>query len=281
MTASETVAPASFAILRAMVAGDVFGPGDQGYDQARRASELAADQRPAVVVFPESVVDVVRAVRFARSQGLRIAPQATGHGALPLELLEEAMLLRTSRMRRVDVFPAIRTARAEAGAQWEDVTVPAGECGLAALVGNLTKRGRDGIHARRWLVLAGAPLRAGRQQRDRDRDRDPGWPRRASRRRPRSGHLLGGQRRGRERGGRDGARDDALPGGRAVRRHAVFPIERGAEILHAWRRWTDAVTDEVTSIGRLLRLPPLPEVPELPRGRAFAGATGSSSELAR
>jgi FAD/FMN-containing dehydrogenase len=155
VTTSETVAPASFDMLRAMVAGDVFGPDDQGYDQALRAWELAADQRPAVVVFPESVVDVVRAVRFARSQGLRIAPQATGHGALPLELLEEAML-RTSRMRRVDVFPAIRTARAEAGAQWEDVTVPAGEYGLGALAGT-SKRRRDGIHAGRWLVLAGSP----------------------------------------------------------------------------------------------------------------------------
>src|SRR5262249_3544248 len=92
-------------------------------------------QRPAVVVFAESVVDVVRAVRFASSHGLRIAPQSTGHGALALEPLEDAMLLRTSRMRRVEVFPAIRTARVEAGAQWEDVTVRAGEYGLAALAG--------------------------------------------------------------------------------------------------------------------------------------------------
>jgi FAD/FMN-containing dehydrogenase len=75
---------------------------------------------------------------------LRIAPQATGHGALPLELLEDAMLLRTSRMRRVDIFPAIRTARAEAGAQWEDVTVPAGEYGLAALAGTSPNVGVTG-----------------------------------------------------------------------------------------------------------------------------------------
>jgi FAD/FMN-containing dehydrogenase len=118
-----------------MVAGDVFAPGDRGYERARQAWDLAVDQRPEVVVFAESVVDVVRAVRFARSQGLRIAPQGTGHGAMPLEPLEDAMLLRTSRIRRVDIFPTIHTARAEAGAQWEDVTVPAGEYGLAALAG--------------------------------------------------------------------------------------------------------------------------------------------------
>jgi FAD/FMN-containing dehydrogenase len=49
-----------------------------------------------------------------------------------------------------------------------------------------------------------------------------------------------------------------------------FGIERTSEVLHAWREWTDTVPDEVTSMGRLLRLPPLPEVPELLRGRAFA-----------
>jgi FAD binding domain len=258
-----------------MVAGDVFAPGDQGYDQARRAWELAADQRPAVVVFPESVVDVVRAVRFARSQGLRIAPQATGHGALPLELLEEAML-RTSRMRRVDVFPAIRTARAEAGAQWEHVTFPAGEYGLAALAGTSPNGGVTG-----YTLGGGLSWLARRQQRDRGRDRDRGWPPRASRRRPRSGHLLGGQRRGRSVGVVMALEMTLYLVAELYACTLFFPIERGADVLHAWRRWTDTVPDKVTSIGRLLRLPPLPKVPELLRDRAFAGATSSSSELAR
>jgi FAD/FMN-containing dehydrogenase len=34
------------------------------------------------------------------------------------------MLLRMTRMRRVDIDPDARTARAEAGAVWADVTVP-------------------------------------------------------------------------------------------------------------------------------------------------------------
>jgi FAD/FMN-containing dehydrogenase len=49
-----------------------------------------------------------------------------------------------------------------------------------------------------------------------------------------------------------------------------FPVQRTAEVLHAWRAWTGTVPDEVTSLGRILRLPPLPEVPEPLRGRAFA-----------
>ena len=63
-------------------------------------------------------VGVARAVRDARAHGMRIAPQGTGHGAGPLEPLDGAMLLRTTRMRKVRIDPAARTARAEAGATW-------------------------------------------------------------------------------------------------------------------------------------------------------------------
>src|SRR5215468_1729881 len=80
--------------LRAAISGEVFVPGDLGYDQARQAWNLTADQRPSVDVFAESAGDVVHAVRFARAQGMRIAPQGTRHGSQPLESLEGAMLLR-------------------------------------------------------------------------------------------------------------------------------------------------------------------------------------------
>ena len=49
-----------------------------------------------------------------------------------------------------------------------------------------------------------------------------------------------------------------------------FPIERAPEVLHAWRRWTDTVPDELTSLGRLLRMPRLDEVPAAVRGGKFA-----------
>ena len=55
--------------------------------------------------------DVAQAVRFARTHGMRIAPQGTGHGAGPLEPLQGTMLLRTSRMRSVRIDPVSRTAQ--------------------------------------------------------------------------------------------------------------------------------------------------------------------------
>jgi FAD/FMN-containing dehydrogenase len=112
MTTSNPMAGRGLETLRTATNGDVFVPGDR-YDEARLAWNLATDERPAVVVVAESAADVVQAVRFARSRGMRIAPQGTGHGSEPVEPLEGAMLLRTVRMRGVRIDPAARTARAK------------------------------------------------------------------------------------------------------------------------------------------------------------------------
>src|SRR5262249_55208078 len=48
-----------------------------------------------------------------------------------------------------------------------------------------------------------------------------------------------------------------------------FPIQRSAEVLHAWREWIESVPDEVTSIGRIVQFPPIPDVPEHLRGNSF------------
>ena len=288
MTTSNPIAGRDLETLRTAVTGDVFAPGDHGYDEARRAWNLAADERPAVVVMAESAADVAQAVRFARSRGMRIAPQGTGHGAEPLEPLQDAMLLRTVRMRGVRIDPAARTARAEAGALWQDVTVPAGEHGLAALAGSspdvgvtgYTLGGGMGWLARRYGLAANSVTAAeivtpdGRLRRaDADHEPDLFWA------------VRGG-------GGSVGvvtALEMRLYPVRELYAGALFfPIQRAAEVLHAWRAWTGTVPDEVTSLGRILRLPPLPEVPEPLRGRAFAlveaaylGDAAAGAELIR
>jgi hypothetical protein len=49
-----------------------------------------------------------------------------------------------------------------------------------------------------------------------------------------------------------------------------WPIERGADVLHAWRDLTaNGLPDELTTVGRFLRFPPIPEVPEEVRGKSF------------
>jgi hypothetical protein len=270
MTTSDTIAVRDLETLRAAVTGDVFILGEAGYDQARQVWNLATDERPAVVVMAESAADVMQAVRFARTQGMRIAPQGTGHGAEPLEPLQGAMLLRTARMRSVRIDPAARTARADAGAVWQDVTVPAGEHGLAALAGTspnvgvtgYTLGGGIGWLARRYGLAANSVTAAeivtpgGRLVRtDAGHEPDLFWA------------VRGG-------GGSVGvvtALEMRLyPVRKLYAGTLFFPVQRAAQVLRAWRAWTATVPDEVTSVGRILQLPPLPEVPEPLRGRTLA-----------
>ena len=269
MTTPNTPAHGTTETLRAAIVGEVFVPGEVGYDQARQAWNLAADQRPAVVVTAGSAADVARAVRFARSHGMRIAPQGTGHGSEPLESLQGAMLLRTVRMRSVRIDPAARTARAEAGAQWQDVTVPAGQHGLAALAGTspnvgvtgYTLGGGIGWLARRYGLAANSITAAEIVTPD-------GHLARAD-----TGHepdLFWAIRGGGGVGVVTALEMRLYPVRELYAGALFFSLPRAAEVLHAWRAWTGTVPDEVTSVGRIMRFPPLPEVPEPLRGRAFA-----------
>jgi FAD/FMN-containing dehydrogenase len=130
----QNVNEQSIETLRARI-GDFVLPGDPGWDDARRAWNLAVDQRPAAVALPESAEDVVEIVRFARRHGLRIAPQGTGHNAGALAI-EGDILLKTERMRDVSIDAAARTARVDAGVLWAEVTDAAAQHGLAALAGS-------------------------------------------------------------------------------------------------------------------------------------------------
>jgi FAD/FMN-containing dehydrogenase len=267
---ARSISPEATDALRTEVTGQVFVPGQPGYDQARQAWTLTADQRPAVVVEAASAADVAAAVRFARSHGLRVAPQGTGHGAAPLEPLDSALLLRTSRLRGVRIDPDNRTARADAGALWQDVAGPASEHGLAGLAGSsllvgvtgYTLGGGLGWLARRYGLAANSVTAAevvtpdGQLVRtDAQHEPDLFWA------------IRGG-------GGSVGvvtALEMMLyPVPELYAGDLFFPIQRAAEVLHSWREWVTTVPDEVTSIGRILRLPPLPTIPDQLRGRAFA-----------
>src|SRR5690242_21888770 len=105
MTTSDAIVSRQLEALQTAITGEVFVAGEDGYDQARQAWNLAVDERPAIVVAAETAADVAQAVRFARAQGMRIAPEGTGPGPEPLEPLTGAMVLRTLGQRAVRVDP--------------------------------------------------------------------------------------------------------------------------------------------------------------------------------
>jgi hypothetical protein len=271
--------------LRARVSGEIVRPGDPGWDAARQAWNLAVDQRPFAVALVESPEDVIAVVEFARHHGLRIAPQSTGHGASSLAGLEEAILVKVERMRRVEIDTAARRARIEAGAIWADVVQPAAEHGFVVLHGSSPDVGVAGYTlggGMGWLArshgLAANSITAvelvtadGRLVRaDRDNEPDLFWA------------VRGG-------GGNVGvvtAIEIALFETPELYAGAMFwPVERAGEVLHAWREWTQNLPDTVTSVGRILHLPPIPDIPEPLRGGSFALVeavfTGPESEGSR
>lgn len=248
----------------------MIGPGDPSWDTARQAWNLAVDQHPAAVAFPEDAAQVAALVTFARERGLRLAPQGTGHNAGAIASLDRTILVRTSRMREVTIDPTGRTARAEAGALWSDVTTAADPHGLAALAGSSPDVGVVGYclgGGVSWLArrygLACNHVRAielvtadGRCVRTTaEHEPDLFWA------------LRGG-------GGSFGIVTaielELLPVPEVFAGALFFPWERAREVLHAWRAWTATVPDSVTSCGRILQLPPLPEVPASLRGGQFA-----------
>ena len=248
----------------------VLEPGDPRWREATQTFDLTLTQEPALVALPESDDDAVAAVELARSRGLRVAPQRTGHNARPLGALDDVLLVRTDAMQGVEIDAERRIARVRAGARWEDVVPRASELGLAALHGSTpdvsaagySLGGGVGWYARRHglaansvtaieLVTADGVLR----RVDHDNEPELFWA------------LRGG-------GGSFGlvtALEFALyPIGLVYAGVVFFPWERSAEVLDAWREWSTQVPDEVTSVGRILQLPPFPHLPDRLRGRKFA-----------
>jgi FAD/FMN-containing dehydrogenase len=124
----------AFESLRSALRGAVHVPGEEGYDEGRRAFNLNTHQQPAVVIIAKGAADVIASVRFAREHGLGVGVLATGHGvASPCD---GGVLANTSSLRGVQVDPAARTSRVEPGALWSDVSTEAQAHGLAGLMGS-------------------------------------------------------------------------------------------------------------------------------------------------
>lgn len=261
--------------FRSRLHGDLLLPGDAGWDEARRAWMLLIDQNPTAVVVAADEHDVAETIRTARLLGLRVAPQCTGHAAGTLGGLEDTILLRTSRLDAVEIRDDV--ARVGAGALLSDVTAAATGHGLAVVSGMAPSVGATGLvlgGGLGWLArshgLASASVRAieavdalGRTVRiDDDHDGNLFWA---------------------ARGGVAPVIVTAMelqlyPLTEVVAGGLLWPVDRAAEVAHAWREWVADVPESVTSLVRVLRYPPLPELPEPLRGRAFVSIEAALQE---
>ncbi len=249
--------------------GDVVLPGDDAWDSAKQAWNLAVDQRPVAVIYPASAGDLVAIVGHAREHGLRIAFNAGGHNAGPIDWSRDTLLLKTERMRGIEIDAAARRARIEAGVLGKPLAVAAGEHGLAFLAGTSPDVGVLGYAlggglswmirlyglACNSIVAAEVVTADGRLVRtDRDTEPELFWA------------IRGG-------GGNIAAVTaielELFPVPEIYAGVLFWPIERATEILNAWRRWIETVPVACESLGRMLQLPDAPFLPDPVRGRSF------------
>jgi FAD/FMN-containing dehydrogenase len=255
--------------LAPSLAGDVVLPGDETWETARQAWNLAADQRPVAIVVPESADDVVATVRYAAGNGLRIAFNAGGHNAGTIDWSRDTILLKTTRMDGIKIDPAARRARVEAGVLAKPLAVAAGEHGLAYLAGTSPDVGVAGYilgGGMSWfirkhglacntIVAADVGTADGRLRHvDRDHDPDLFWAIRGG-----SGNVAAVT----------ALEIELFPIADAYAGCLFWPIERAREVLGAWRTWIDGVPVECESLGRMLQLPDAPFLPDHVRGRSF------------
>src|SRR3954471_22727840 len=249
------------------IRGRVATPADSDWDEARQAWNLAADQRPPAVAFVESADDVAKVIGFARQNDLKVAGQGTGHGAVSLGPLEDTILIKTERMRDIEVGED--TARVEAGVLAEEIGGKAHEQGRSFLPGTSPNVGVTGYTlggGLSWLgrkygwacnnVTAIELVSADGEARTVDANSDPDlyWA------------LRGG-------GGGfaivTALHVDLFPVEEVYAGALLFPPEMTAEGLRRYRDWTAEAPEEVGSMVRMLNLPPIPDIPEEIRGKKW------------
>ncbi|MFF0432787.1 FAD-binding oxidoreductase [Streptomyces sp. NPDC004327] len=131
--------------LRELLRGEVIGPQDAGYDEARSVYNAMIDRRPAAIARCADTTDVRAVVRFARDTGMDMTVRGGGHSGGGLCVSDGSVMLDLSGMRWVRVDPESRTALVGGGSQLGDLDHEAHGYGLATPAGIMSTTGVGGL----------------------------------------------------------------------------------------------------------------------------------------
>jgi FAD/FMN-containing dehydrogenase len=247
-------------VLRGRLRGRLITPDDADYDTARRTLYFAVDRRPRAIVRAADADDVAEAVAFARIHGLPLAVRSGGHSLAHLSVIDDALVVDLSQMRRVSINPATRIARVQPGATSGDLAGPANAHGLALSTGDthsvgmggLTTGGGIGFMVRKYglaidnllaaqvVTAAGDIVTASAEEHP-----DLFWA------------IRGG-------GGNFGIITEftfrLAPVGNILGGELILPATR--DVLRGYLDYAIAAPDDLTTIANLLYAPPAPHVPE-------------------
>lgn len=230
------------------------------------------DCTPAAIVRCASVDDVRSAIGFARAHGLPVAVRGGGHSVAGYGTCNDGLVIDLSCMRAIRVNSLDRIAVVQPGVTWGEFDRATQAHALAATggivsatgVAGLTLGGGIGWLMRRYGLTADNLLGADLVTAD-------GRFVRASA--SQDAELFWGLKRG---GGNFGIvtefRFRLHPVGPIVLAGWVlYPQGKAPEVLRFYRDYAASVTEELTSIVMLRRLPSLPTLPPFLRGMPVIG----------
>jgi FAD/FMN-containing dehydrogenase len=131
--------------FRSSITGVAFTPEDEGYAEAKVIWNGTISKQPAIIVTCRGTDDVIKAVNFAREQGLGVSVRGGGHHVAGSSLIDGGLVVDLSQMRAVTVDPATRTVRADGGALIGDVDAATQAHGLAVPLGLVSETGIAGL----------------------------------------------------------------------------------------------------------------------------------------
>jgi len=125
--------------------GELIGPEDGAYDQARAVYNAMIDRRPALIARCATTDDVAATIGFARRHGLLLAIRGGGHNGGGLGVCDDGVVLDLSLLSGIDVDPGKRTVRVGGGCMLKQVDAVTHEHGLAVPAGIVGTTGVGGL----------------------------------------------------------------------------------------------------------------------------------------
>jgi hypothetical protein len=265
--------------------GELIGPEDEGYDEARTLFNAMMDKRPALIARCARADQVGQVIAFAREEGLPIAVRGGGHNGGGLGSVDDGVVIDLSLLRSVSVDPGTRTVRVGGGCTWGDVDAATHEHGLAVPCGIISTTGVGGLtlgggigHLTRGygltidnLLAAELVLADGRSVRaSADENEDLFWA------------VRGG-------GGNFGVVTEFTfrchPVAEVVGGPTFWAIEQTDELLSAYREFLPKLSRNATGFFCWHTVPPAPPFPEAIHMRKVCGivwcVVGSDDEAAQ
>ena len=136
---------ASVSLLKESFQGPMVLSTSPNYDETRAVWNAMIDRRPSLILQCADAADVALAVRFARQYDLLLSVRGGGHNIAGNAVCEGGLMIDLSQMKSVQVDPASRTARVQAGATLADFDQATQAFGLATPLGVNSTTGIAGL----------------------------------------------------------------------------------------------------------------------------------------